>query len=264
MFTLGNGGNLRCDLNPACAPPICVGVQAREEHDVKRPTTALAVVLAAGLMLAGCSSGSTDTASSTSSVASSASSSAASAETTTSATSSSSSSAEPMDSAGATAAPTLTAGDGSGELDAQTTTWFSTFCTGLAGVADLQTISSAQQASQVLQRVGTDMTNTASQLAALAPPTFSGGDGLAASAVNSFNQIGPAFVSFGQRAGTIGENDEAATQQFAADFQAQLAPLASLTKIQLDPATQQAVSAIPECNQVMNAVGGSGAPATTS
>ncbi len=227
---------------------------------MKRPTTALAVVLAAGLMLAGCSSGGTDTASSASSVASSASSS----ETTSSATSSSSSSAEPTASATATAAPTLTAGDGSGELDAQTTTWFSTFCTGLAGVADLRTISSAQQASQVLQRVGTDMTTTASQLAALAPPTFTGGDGLAESAINSFNQIGPAFVSFGQRAGTIEDNDEAATQQFAADFQAQLAPLASLTKIQLDPATQQAVSAIPECNQVMNAVGGSGAPATTS
>ena len=225
---------------------------------MKRPTTALSVAMAAGLMLAGCSSGGTDTASSSSSVASSVSSSAASAASTSSASSSRPSSAEP------TAAPTLTAGDGSGELDAQTTTWFSTFCTGLAGVADLRTISSAQQASQVLQRVGTDMTNTASQLAALAPPTFSGGDGLAASAINSFNQIGPAFVSFGQRAGTIGENDEAATQQFAADFQAQLAPLASLTKIELDPATQQAVSAIPECTQVMNAVGGSGTPATTS
>lgn len=220
---------------------------------MNRRTTGLSVAMAAGLLLAGCSSGSTDTAGSSSAAVATA------ASSSTSASSKSTSAPAPASAAPSTAGSTLTAGDGSGELDEQTTTWFSTFCSGLTGLTDLQSISSAQQASQVLQRVGTQMTDTGQKLATLGPPTFTAGDQMAASSIESLNQIGPAFVSFGERAATIQENDMAATQQFATDFQTQLAPLQNLTKIKLDPQTQQAVMAIPECTQVMGAAGGAAA-----
>ncbi len=232
---------------------------------MNRRTTGLSVALAAGLLLAGCSSGSTDTAGSSSAAVTTAASSSTSAPSTTpSTTPSKSTSAATASATPSTAGSTLTAGDGSGELDEQTTTWFSTFCSGLTGLTDLQSISSAQQASQVLQRVGTQMTDTGQKLATLGPPTFTAGDQMAASSIESLNQIGPAFVSFGERAATIQENDMAATQQFATDFQTQLAPLQNLTKIKLDPQTQQAVMAIPECTQVMGAAGGAAATSVTT
>lgn len=154
------------------------------------------------------------------------------------------------------------------ELDAQSVTWFSTFCGGFGGLADLQAqapnLSSPQAAGQFFSTVGQAMTETGQKLSSVPPPTFEGGDQLASTAQQVFDQLGPAFTEFGQKAATVDANDQAALQQFGADLQKTASGLQDIQKIELSPDVKAAVEKqVPECavlSQMGSQASGSAAP----
>lgn len=139
------------------------------------------------------------------------------------------------------------------ELDAQSVTWFSTFCGGFKGIVDLQSqgmtdMNTPAAAGQFFSTLGQTMTDTGSKLATVPPPTFEGGDQLASTAQDVFGKLGPAFTEFGAKAATIDSGDQAAVQQFAAELQQQAAGLQDIQKIELSPQVQAAAEKqVPEC-----------------
>lgn len=206
------------------------------------------VATAAVVLIAGC--GSNDSASSSSSPATTT-------EASTTATSTSamaSSAAEP--SADMTSSmmvtptgPTISAGGSSTELDAQSTAWFTTLCSGLSSVVALEgkpNLTPAE-AGELLTTAGNQMTATGQALAAAPPPTFTGGVEAADNVVKALTELGPSFVALGQKAATIQAGDTAAEQQFTADMQQTFAPFASMSQVVVTPETKEAVAKVPAC-----------------
>jgi hypothetical protein len=190
-----------------------------------RRSAILSAIVVATLVLVGCSSGGTATPAATTSSASS------------SATTSSS-------------AATTTVGGDTTELDAQTTAWFNTLCKGLSPFADMTAgnlnVTSTEELSALMTSVGEAFTETGAELEQLPPPTFEGGAQVASELQSALQQGGQIFKDYGERAATIPANDEAAGQQFFADFQAELGKL-EFANFEPSPAVQEAVQAIPSC-----------------
>lgn len=211
----------------------------------------VAGIVAATVLLAACSS-SSDTAGSTTAAATSAASSSPISSPTASSSAASSTAAASSLSA-STSAPSssaITIGGDTTELDAQTATWFDTFCTGMGPLGELQsgasTITSVQQLSEQMTSIGTALTDTGAKLAALPPPTFEGGDQVAQQLQANMQQGGPVFTDYGQKALQLDPNDQAAGNQFLADFQAATADL-GIANFEPTPAVRQAVRAVPAC-----------------
>lgn len=137
---------------------------------------------------------------------------------------------------------------GTVEVDAQTYAWFDTFCTGVASFGALgdSSPSSPEELGELLTTVGTTFTDTGAQLAALPPPTFDGGAEVAQQLVTNMQQGGPVFTEYGQQAAALDPNDQAAGQQFQADFQAAVAAL-GISSFTPPPAARAAVTAVPSC-----------------
>ncbi|TKV60890.1 hypothetical protein FDO65_04300 [Nakamurella flava] len=155
------------------------------------------------------------------------------------------------------------------ELDAQSVTWFQTFCGGFSGLADLETkaqsISTPAQAGELLGTLGQAFTETGQKLQSVPPPTFEGGDQLAATSQEVFNKVGPAFTEFGQQAATIDQNDQAALQKFGTDFQQQLSSLKDVQNIQLSDSVKAAAEKqVPECATLAKLGSGSSAGASAA
>ena len=213
---------------------------------MKRASIVAGIVVAA-VVLAACSSSSDTAGSTTSAVTSSPSSSPAAsssdASSTAAASSLSASTSAPSSSA-------ITIGGDTTELDAQTATWFDTFCTGMGPLGELQsgasTITSVQQLSEQMTSIGTALTDTGAKLAALPPPTFEGGDQVAQQLEANMQQGGPVFTDYGQKALQLDPNDQAAGNQFLTDFQAATADL-GIANFEPTPAVRQAVRAVPAC-----------------
>ena len=207
----------------------------------------VAGIVAAAVLLAACSS-SSDTASSTPAAATSAVSS--SPISSTAASSSAASSTAAASSLSATSTSAITIGGDTTELDAQTATWFDTFCTGMGPLGELQSgassISSVQQLSEQMTSIGTALTDTGAKLAALPPPTFEGGDQVAQQLQANMQQGGPVFTEYGQKALQLDPNDQAAGNQFLADFQTATAGL-GIANFEPTPEVRQAVRAVPAC-----------------
>ncbi len=207
----------------------------------------VAGIVAAAVLLAACSS-SSDTASSTTAAATSAVSS--SPISSTAASSSAASSTAAASSLSATSTSAITIGGDTTELDAQTATWFDTFCTGMGPLGELQSgassISSVQQLSEQMTSIGTALTDTGAKLAALPPPTFEGGDQVAQQLQANMQQGGPVFTEYGQKALQLDPNDQAAGNQFLADFQTATAGL-GIANFEPTPEVRQAVRAVPAC-----------------
>ena len=207
----------------------------------------VAGIVAVAVLLAACSSSSDTAGSTTSAVTSSPSSSPAAsssdASSTAAASSLSASTSAPSSSA-------ITIGGDTTELDAQTATWFDTFCTGMGPLGELQSgassISSVQQLSEQMTSIGTALTDTGAKLAALPPPTFEGGDQVAQQLQANMQQGGPVFTEYGQKALQLDPNDQAAGNQFLADFQTATAGL-GIANFEPTPAVRQAVRAVPAC-----------------
>jgi len=207
----------------------------------------VAGIVAAAVLLAACSS-SSDTASSTTAAATSAVS--PSPISSTAASSSAASSTAAASSLSATSTSAITIGGDTTELDAQTATWFDTFCTGMGPLGELQSgassISSVQQLSEQMTSIGTALTDTGAKLAALPPPTFEGGDQVAQQLQANMQQGGPVFTEYGQKALQLDPNDQAAGNQFLADFQTATAGL-GIANFEPTPEVRQAVRAVPAC-----------------
>jgi hypothetical protein len=207
----------------------------------------VAGIVAAAVLLAACSS-SSDTASSTTAAATSAVSS--SPISSTAASSSAASSTAAASSLSATSTSAITIGGDTTELDAQTATWFDTFCTGMGPLGELQSgassISSVQQLSEQMTSIGTALTDTGAKLAVLPPPTFEGGDQVAQQLQANMQQGGPVFTEYGQKALQLDPNDQAAGNQFLADFQTATAGL-GIANFEPTPEVRQAVRAVPAC-----------------
>ena len=207
----------------------------------------VAGIVAAAVLLAACSS-SSDTASSTTAAATSAVSS--SPISSTAASSSAASSTAAASSLSATSTSAITIGGDTTELDPQTATWFDTFCTGMGPLGELQSgassISSVQQLSEQMTSIGTALTDTGAKLAVLPPPTFEGGDQVAQQLQANMQQGGPVFTEYGQKALQLDPNDQAAGNQFLADFQTATAGL-GIANFEPTPEVRQAVRAVPAC-----------------
>lgn len=199
---------------------------------IRRGWIATGAVVAAVTLLAGCSSGSGSTGTTASSASGA------------SAPASSAAMSSGQDTTGGAA---TTVGGDVTEFDAQTTTWFDTFCTGMAPLQDLSNISTAtsnQQISDALSTAGTAFQDTAGKLSALPAPTFDGGDQLARTVQSGLESFGQTFVDFSSQAAQLKEGDTAALQQFETDLESEMSqsPIADL---QLGAGAQAQAKKIP-------------------
>lgn len=195
---------------------------------VRRGWTATGAVVAAVVLLAGCSSGSNSTG------------------TTTTSTSASGSAQTSM----ATSGALTTVGGDVTEFDTQTTTWFDTMCTGiqpLSGLSSsLSTAASTADLSSAMSSVGSAFKDTAAKLQDLPAPTFDGGDALAQTVEQGLQSFGQTFEDFSARAAQLTDGDSAGLQQFQNDLQSELAD-SPVTQLDATPAVQAEVQKIPSC-----------------
>ncbi len=211
---------------------------------------------AALVLLVGCgsdsSSSGTTTSAAMSATSSAATSSASSAKpSTTKSSSAAAESSDELETSFSAPSPTTTVGGDTTSLDAQSTTWFDTMCTGMAPLTSLQNVTSQQELSDAMTQAGQAFQATGSQLATLPPPTFDGGTELAQSATSGFQSFGQTFIDFGQKVLDIDDNDTAAQQQFTSDLAA-AAATSPVAQIRLTPALTQAVQAIPSCQSLFS------------
>lgn len=249
---------------------------------MKRTTTMLAGLGAAGaLFLAGC--GGSDSATATTSAAPTSAQSSASVSTSTGATSSADSttatsaassatssadSTESADSTGSStgASPSLpiegptattTVGGDTTTLDEQSTAWFDTACSGLAPLTQLgqsaSQVSDPTQLGSILTQLGGAMTTTASSLGSLPPPTFEGGDALAEQTTAALGKFGPSLSALGAKAATLSPTDTAGGQQFLGELQSTFSELPGLLAFDVTPDLQKAIAAVPSCTALVPA-----------
>ncbi|GAA1996011.1 hypothetical protein JL107_07350 [Nakamurella flavida] len=248
---------------------------------MKRTTTMLAGLGAAGaLFLAGC--GGSDAAAPATSATSAAQTSAASTSAAVSTPSSASSmesmatsmdmssmdmssmdmssmdmSSQDMSSMEMSASATTTVGGDTTTLDAQSTTFFDTFCTGLAPLKQLSAAGDSlgndpAAIGTLFGQIGDAMTATGTQLQSTPPPTFEGGDALAAQFVDTLSKVGPAFSQFGTQAAAVNPNDPAAGQQLLSGLESVFAEAQGLTAIDASEGVKKAVAAIPSCEGILD------------
>jgi hypothetical protein len=150
--------------------------------------------------------------------------------------------------------PTATVGESSDTLDAASTAWFTALCDGLtpltAETAKMQTAGASgsdsdkvKALSPVLITIGGLYTATASALATLPAPGFTGGADYATKAVAAFKELGTTFTTAGTSAGT-GDNSKVAT--LAKDASAGPAAI-DLAGIAIAGQTKAAINLIPSC-----------------
>lgn len=155
-----------------------------------------------------------------------------------------------------------------GALDAQTTAWFTTFCTGMGPVLDLST-KSTEWSSQIASNpaagmkaagdyfvvIGKSFTDTAAALKSTPPPTFDGGADVAGKIVAGMEKAGPVFTQAGQKLAALNPTDQAGAAAAMQDLQQSMTDAMSAfgtvtENVELDPATQAAVEAIPACSKL--------------
>ena len=163
-------------------------------------------------------------------------------------------------SASSSAASASTARSGSGSaaagrgsaIDAQTTAWFTTLCTGLAPLNSLSSllpsagggIPDTGSFGTRITGIGMELKSTSFALKTQPPPTFPGGAAYAAKATGALTQLGAAFSDAGPK---IGRGNLFALAQLAGT--ANSAPVHDLQSLTVDPATAAAITAIPACRK---------------
>lgn len=155
---------------------------------------------------------------------------------------------------GSTDQSTITVG---GNVDAQTATWFSAFCSGMSPMLDaaqgsvVPTGAGADlQATMVKEfsTLGDAMTNTANALKPLPPPTFSNGTQFATDVVNSLSQAGPLLKSAAATVQAVSPTDMSGLETAIAKASESLSSsMSTLSKYSLDKNTQTAMKNIPAC-----------------
>ncbi len=255
-------------------------------------TSVFGAMTAAALLLVGCSStgGTATAASSTSAVQSLGSSGASSTAAVSSpaGTTTATSSAAPTSSAAAgtdgqptgaagtddsTTATTKTVGDTTGAIDAQTTVWFTAFCTGFAPVIDVTSSMSSLGADManpataqkklvsLYSSLGSTFTKTAATLKGLPAPTFPGGATFASQTITAFESAGPAFTSQAKQIAAANVTSDPSSLSSAmiglSDSMGKaVAPLEKLGTLKLTAQTQAALEKIPACAKIQSLAGG--------
>lgn len=243
---------------------------------MNRTTTTLAGLGAAGaLFLAGCGGSGTTTATSapssaagtsasatTSSASTSSASSSSAGSSSASSTSSSDSESSSASSAGtnsslslSSVSATTTVGGDTTTLDAQSTTWFDTMCTGLAPLTQFSSSAASlgddpSKIGPVFVEIGESMTSTAATLQDTPPPTFEGGEAVATQFIDALTELGPAFADLGTKAGALDPANPAGAQEFAAGLQSIATQAQGLTAVEATDAVKKAVAAIPSCSTI--------------
>lgn len=213
----------------------------------------IGLLAAGGLLLTGCSSGG-DTASSTTAAVTTA------ASTTAASTSSESAASSSSTPSAASSADDDTTGAEPAELDEATQTWFSTFCSSLANIAQYTGPDTAgQSVDQIKQTVvtaytgiSTEATAAAAALQPLPPPTIDSGAEIAAATTTGFQDLADVY---GRGAQTIAASTPASDADLkaavdAVEAEAQTASPNSLGD--LDPSVEAAVKALPDCANVLS------------
>ncbi len=139
------------------------------------------------------------------------------------------------------------------QVDAETTAWFETFCGGLAPFGDLASgnvnAETPAELGTLLSSIGTAFQDTGSQLAELPPPTFQGGEELAATLQTNMQEGGQIMLDFADRAATLSPTDQAGGQKFLTDFQTAIAGL-DITQFEPTPEARAAANAVPACQEL--------------
>lgn len=146
-------------------------------------------------------------------------------------------------------------------LDAQTTTWFTTLCQGLGPVAALPIPGTSGLDIAALQKVGpetlqetiTALTSTSTKLQSTPPPTFQGGTEFADQVTSALGDSGSRLQALASTFQTISPTDPSALAQAVTQLPGELAkviePVQSLTD--LPPDVAAATTQIPAC-QALN------------
>ncbi len=139
----------------------------------------------------------------------------------------------------------------SGNLDGQSTAWFSTMCDGLSPLEKLgQNMSSSGTSSgpsamsdigKELSEAGKAMVSTAQKLAQQPPPTVSNGSQFAGTFIKALQTFGSELQAAGQK---VAKGDTSALT----DFQSQADSLSKeLNSFKPTPDLQKQIEAIPSC-----------------
>jgi hypothetical protein len=142
-------------------------------------------------------------------------------------------------------------------LDAQSNSWFDALCPGLvratallSGVGGTATTVSQQDIVGAVQQASTVIDDTATQLAALPPPTFAGGAQVATGVVGAMQSAATQMTSSAATFAAIDPSDAAALQAGRTTLQTELLTslgfLRDLGKI--DPAVTSEIAKIPSCS----------------
>lgn len=146
-----------------------------------------------------------------------------------------------------------TAGDTKGSLDEQSTAWFTAFCDSAKPlVAEIKSASSLGSASdpatakkgivELYSGLGKTMTDIASSVKDLPPPTFPGGDAFASKAIKVFGELGPKLTATGK------EIQAEPVDKIPSSVQGLSKDLGTISgAMELTPQTQAAIKKIPAC-----------------
>jgi len=152
-------------------------------------------------------------------------------------------------------------------LDAPTSAWFGAFCTGFTPVLTLtsseESISAqasdpvkGQQALVDFYRVaGTASSTTATALAGLAPPSFTGGPAYAAKVQAALAATGSSFVVLAVKLAAVDvsknpQDLKTALAGVGPSMTTALAPLTDLASFQLNAATLRGLAKLPACAKI--------------
>ncbi len=144
-------------------------------------------------------------------------------------------------------------------LDTQSTAWFDELCPGLvqaasllSGVGGTAPTGSQQDIVGAVRQASTVIGDTATKLAALPPPTFSGGEQVATGVVGAMQSASTQMTTSGDTFGAIDPADAAALQAGRTTLQTELLTslgfLRDLGKI--DPAVTSEIAKIPSCSRL--------------
>jgi hypothetical protein len=144
-------------------------------------------------------------------------------------------------------------------LDAQSTAWFDELCPGLikaasllSGVGGTTPTASQQDIVGAVQQASVVIGDTATNLATLPPPTFSGGEQVATGVVGAMQSASIQMTTSGNTFAAIDPADAAGLQAGRTTLQTELLTslgfLRDLGKI--DPAVTSEIAKIPSCSQL--------------
>lgn len=186
----------------------------------------------------------------------------------------------PAGAADAAADAPATVGDGA--LDAQSSNWFNTACTGMQplggmlatvmgvamGAAGVGGTSAAAPDAAALQgqlvsaldAAGAALSDTADKLADTPPPTFDKGEQMAADFINYLKSTGPKVSEIADKVKASPVTDTASLGAAFSQIQSlsagDLDGADPLSGYGLDPATEKAVEELPACKAMQSGLGG--------